>query len=184
VTSSLHGLSLEDYEVGKQFRTHSRTVTEADVVNFAGLSGDHNALHTDEEYAKTTPYETRIAHGMLGAAISSGLANRLGIFEGTVLALLHQTLDYRRPLLIGDTVHMEMVVTAIEKARNGRRGVVTFETNLVNQKGKVVIAGQWNLLIRSRASSDAGSRERRSATARARKRTGADVLSTARDKKP
>jgi acyl dehydratase len=149
--STLKGLALEDYEVGMQFRTHRRTITETDVVNFAGFSGDYNALHTDDEYARSTPYEGRIAHGMLGAAVSSGLANRLGIFEGTVLALLYQSLEYRRPILLGDTVHMEMVVSGIEPARNGRRGTVIFKTNLVNQRGKVVIAGQWNLLIRSRS---------------------------------
>ncbi|TDA68014.1 MAG: hypothetical protein D9V47_08885 [Clostridia bacterium] len=71
------GLYFEDFAPGQEFLTARRTVTETDIVNFAGLSGDFNPLHTDEEYAKTTPFGRRIAHGLLISSISSGLQNQL-----------------------------------------------------------------------------------------------------------
>lgn len=146
--NSMQGKTFDQFELGMEFRTSSRTVTEADVVAFAGLSGDYNAIHTDEEYARSTSYGTRIAHGMLGASISSGLANRLGIFERTVIALRHQAMQYKRPILFGDTVHLELVVTELKGNRRGGRGTVCFETKLINQEGKIVILGRWELLIR------------------------------------
>src|SRR5699024_9699013 len=83
------GLHYEDFNVGDVYTGPGRTITETDVVNFAGLSGDFNLIHTDEEYAKSnSPYETRIAHGLLGLSIASGLMTRIGIFEGTVIAFL------------------------------------------------------------------------------------------------
>jgi len=152
----IRGLTFDEYEVGMRFRTASRTITEGDVVNFAGFSGDYNAIHTDEEYAKSSPYRHRIAHGMLGAAVSSGLANRLGIFERTVIALRFQSMQYKRPIHIGDTVTMDLLVTRIKGNRHGSRGTVVFETRLVNQDGKTVIEGQWDLLIKG-SGADRGS---------------------------
>ena len=76
----------EDFEVGAETVTDSRTVTEADVVAFAGVSGDYNPLHVDVEFARTTPFGERIAHGLLGLAIASGLVSRTGAIEGTTLA--------------------------------------------------------------------------------------------------
>ncbi len=82
------GKTFNEFKVGDKFTTASRTITEADVVNFAGLSGDFNPLHTDEEFGKSTPFKGRVAHGMLSVAVATGLANQLGIFEGTTIALL------------------------------------------------------------------------------------------------
>src|SRR5437870_4163650 len=88
------GKYFDEFEIGASYTTASRTVTEADIVNFAGVSGDFNPLHTDESFARTTPFGTRIAHGMLVASIATGLANQSGLFEGTTIALLTQTLRY------------------------------------------------------------------------------------------
>ena len=142
------GLTIDQYRVGMKFRTASRTITEADVVNFAGFSGDYNAIHTDEETARRTPFRGRIAHGMLGSAISSGLAARLGIFEGAVIALKFQSMEYRRPIRVGDTIAMDMLVTDVQANRDGSRGTVVFKTQCRNQHDKMVIRGQWELLIR------------------------------------
>ena len=169
----IRGLTFGEYEVGMRFRTASRTITEADVVNFAGLSGDYNAIHTDEEYAKESPYRHRIAHGMLGAAVSSGLANRLGIFEQTVIALRFQSMQYKRPIHIGDTVTMDLLVTRIKGNRHGSRGTVVFETRLVNQHGKTVIEGQWDLLIKGAASSESPGGESSEAEASQKERRAA-----------
>ncbi|MEK7440306.1 MAG: MaoC/PaaZ C-terminal domain-containing protein, partial [Chloroflexota bacterium] len=104
--SKSRGLTFDQFNVGDSFTSQSRTVTEADVVSFAGLSGDFNPLHTDEEFARTTPFGTRIAHGMLVAAMATGMSNWTGVFEGTTLALMEQVIQYKAPTKFGDTVHL------------------------------------------------------------------------------
>ena len=88
------GLYFDEFEIGDQCISQGRTVTESDVVAFAGLSGDFNPLHTDLEFCKRSQFGERIAHGMLVASIATGLANWTGIFEGTTLALLEQVIRY------------------------------------------------------------------------------------------
>lgn len=142
------GLTFDQFELGQTFTTASRTVTEADVVAFAGLSGDFNPLHTDETFARTTPFGGRIAHGMLGAAIATGLANQLGIFEGTTIALISQTLRYTAAIRFGDTIHLELKVAEKKETSRPDRGVITFEATLVNQEDRPVIEGQWVVMLR------------------------------------
>lgn len=148
MTYRMRGLTFDQFELGQTFSTASRTVTEADVVAFAGLSGDFNPLHTDETFARTTPFGGRIAHGMLGAAIATGLANQLGVFEGTTLALLTQTIRYTGVIRFGDTIHLELKVAEKKETSRPDRGVVTFDTAVVNQDEKTVIEGQWVLMMR------------------------------------
>ena len=92
------GKLFSEFEIGQTFTSGRRTITEADVVMFAGLSGDYNPLHTDKVFAEKTPFKQRIAHGMLVASISTGLAQTLGVFEGTTLALMEQTFQYKAPV--------------------------------------------------------------------------------------
>ena len=84
--STQRGMWFEEFEAGQQVITPARTITESDIVSFAGLSGDYNQIHTDAEFARTTPFGQRVAHGILGLAIASGLAMRTGVLEGTVIA--------------------------------------------------------------------------------------------------
>ena len=92
------GLYLEEFEIGKVIKSQGRTITEADIVNFAGISGDWNPLHTDEEFAKANAFGKRIAHGALGVAIATGLSNLTGVFEGTTIAFMEMTVKYKAPL--------------------------------------------------------------------------------------
>jgi acyl dehydratase len=147
----LRGLTFDEFELGQTFTTASRTVTEADVAGFAGLSGDFNPLHTDETFARTTPFGGRIAHGMLGAAIATGLANQLGVFEGTTIALMTQTIRYTGAIRFGDTIHLELKVAEKKETSKPDRGVVTFDTAVVNQDEKTLIEGQWVLMMRRSA---------------------------------
>lgn len=142
------GLTFEAFAPGRCFVTAARTVTEADVVNFAGLSGDFNPLHTDATCAAATPFGERIAHGMLVAAIATGLANQLGVFEGTTLALLEQQIQYRGPVRLGDTVRLALTVADQRALSKPDRGLVVLDTAVRNQRGEVVIDGQWRLMIR------------------------------------
>jgi acyl dehydratase len=99
-------LYFEDFQVGQRFTTPARTVTEADIANFAGVSGDFNPIHTDAEFARSTPFGERIAHGLLVLSMLTGLRQRSGHFEGTIVAWL-EIRNYRflKPVFIGDTVH-------------------------------------------------------------------------------
>ena len=140
----------EEMEPGLEVRTPSRTVTEHDVVAFAGLSGDYNPLHTDAEFARTTPFGERIAHGLLGLSMATGLAARLGILEGTVLAFLGLDWKFRKPVMFGDTVHAILKVDGAKAMPSMGGGVVSFNVRLLNQDDEVVQRGSWSILVRSR----------------------------------
>jgi acyl dehydratase len=142
------GRTFDQFELDEVITTARRTITEADIVNFAGLSGDFNPLHTDEEFAKETPFGTRIAHGMLVASIATGLANQLGVFEGTTIALMEQTVRYRGAVLPGDTIHLELRVADKKETSKPDRGVITFAAAVKNQRDEAVIEGEWVLLMR------------------------------------
>jgi acyl dehydratase len=142
------GLTFDQFNAGDVFVCQARTVTEADTVNFAGVSGDYNPLHTDEEFGKATPMGGRIAHGVLVLAIATGQANQLGVFEGTTIALMQQTIKYVGPVKFGDTVHLEIKVAEKKESSKPDRGVVTFDATVLNQNGKPVIDGQWVCLMK------------------------------------
>jgi acyl dehydratase len=141
------GRTFDDFESGEEIMSASRTITEADVVNFAGLSGDFNPLHTDETFAASTPFKTRIAHGMLSMAVATGLANQLGIFEGTTLALLSQTIKYTGAVKFGDTIRLKLKVGEKKESSKPDRGIITFENQILNQNDEVVVETQWVLMM-------------------------------------
>jgi len=143
-----HGLWFDQFEEGATFVSPGRTVTEADVVGFAGISGDFNPLHTDATFAAGTPFGERIAHGMLIASMATGMANWTGVFEGTTLALMEQVLQYKGPVRFGDTVHLKLTVAEKKATSKPDRGVVVFQTQVVNQKDQPVIEGRWTLMMR------------------------------------
>ena len=141
-------LYFDDFYMGQKFVTKARTVTEEDVVNFAALSWDHNRLHTDAEYAAGTKYGQRIAHGLLGMIIHSGLAYQLT--EESILAFIQLTWQFKLPIYIGDTVHVEQVVKEMRESSKPDRGILTFEKEMFNQRGEVVQTGTTTILIAKR----------------------------------
>jgi acyl dehydratase len=145
------GLTFEQFETGAVFVSPARTVTEADVVHFAGLSGDFNPLHTDAVFAAGTPVGERIAHGMLVAAMATGMANWTGIFEGTTIALMEQVLQYKGVVKFGDTVHLRLTVAEKKETSKPDRGIVFFEAQVLNQDGRAVQEGRWTLMMRRAA---------------------------------
>jgi len=148
-------LYFEDVEIGTVHESPGRTITETDVVAFAALSGDWNRIHTDAEYAKTTPFGQRIAHGLLGIAIASGLAVRLGAFAETTIAMLGVEWRFRAPVFIGDTVHLRLRVVSKRRTARGARGLVERRLELVNQRGEVVQEGTISLLVKARSGEEA-----------------------------
>lgn len=145
-----HGLFFEDFSVGDAFTAPGRTVTDAEIALFAGLSGDFNPLHTDEEFAKTTPFGRRVAHGALGLSLAIGLASRLGLFDGTGLAFLGVEWSFRRPIFVGDTVHVRFTVREKRAAKKPGGGILVLATELVNQRGEIVQEGNRTYLVRTR----------------------------------
>lgn len=143
------GLFFDELEVGRSWTSPARTITEADLVMFAGMSGDYNPLHTDEEYSKGTQFGGRIFHGPGVFAIATGLESRLGIKEGTAIAFLGMTWNLKGAVHIGDTIHVEQTV-ASKKASKSKpdRGVVTFDVSVVNQNGEICHDGQWVVMFK------------------------------------
>ena len=144
------GLYFEDYHVGDAITSQGRTVTEADIVNFAALSGDWNPLHTNAETARATLHGERIAHGMLVLSIATGLADRLGFVAGTAIAFMGLDWQFRAAVKIGDTVRVRATVAELKPMRRLGGGNVTFKVQILNQEDKVVQRGTWTLLVKSR----------------------------------
>lgn len=145
------GMFFEEFEVGQKITTMGRTVTEGDVVSFAGLSGDYNQIHTDAAYAAGTPFAQRIAHGLCVMSIASGLVTLTGVMEGTVLAFREiQEWKFSKPVFFGDTVHVETEVIETKAFPRLGGGAVVIKLNVVNQKAEVVQSGRWSVLMLSR----------------------------------
>ena len=146
-TTSSRGMYFDEFEVGQSWDSPARTITEADVVAFAGLSGDFNPLHTDEEYARTTAFGGRIFHGPGVFAVATGLESRLGIKEGTAIAFLGMTWNLKAAVRIGDTIHVHQTVATTRPTSKGDRGIVTFDVEVLNQRGEVCQDGQWVVMF-------------------------------------
>ena len=145
------GMYFEDFALGQRIVTAGRTITEADIVTFAGLSGDFNQLHTDAEFAKNTPFGQRIAHGLLVTAVASGLAAQTGILEGTTIAFREiREWKFARPVFIGDTVHVVLEVTGLKPAPRLGGGVVDIKVSVRNQRDETVMRGVWAVIMASR----------------------------------
>ncbi|TDE01147.1 MaoC/PaaZ C-terminal domain-containing protein [Jiangella asiatica] len=140
---------LEDLAVGDEFTTPGRTVTEHDIVAFAGLTGDYAAIHTNEVHAAASIHGRRIAHGLLGLAFAQGLTWRASSAEGARLASLGwDEWRFLEPIFIGDTIHVRCRVTSTRRSRtNPSRGVVVEELAVVNQHGEVVQCGLHTTLV-------------------------------------
>lgn len=147
---NLSGKYFEELQVGQTFTTRGRTITEADIVNFAGVSGDYNPMHTDAEYAGQTQFGQRVAHGMLGLSVATGLAYATGFMEGTVLAFTGLEWKFRAPVVIGDTIRVELVVSKTRESKAAGGGFVTLEVKVLNQRDEVTQKGSWTVLIASR----------------------------------
>jgi 3-hydroxybutyryl-CoA dehydratase len=138
----LNGHDIEDLSVG-MVATFAKTITEADIVLFAGASGDNNAVHINEEFAQTTRFKGRIAHGMLSASvISAAIANKL---PGPGTIYLKQTLEFKAPVRAGDTVHATVTVRDLLREKK-----LVFLNTVCTVKGTVVIIGEALVKVGSR----------------------------------
>jgi acyl dehydratase len=139
----------DDIEVGEEYESPGRTVTESDIVLFAGLSGDYNVLHTDAEFMKQSPFGERIAHGLLGLSMQAGLFTRATQAYAT-LAFVGLRWRFKNPIKIGDTIRLRAKVASKRETSKPDRGLITVERTVLNQRGEVVQEGQTDLLVERR----------------------------------
>jgi 3-hydroxybutyryl-CoA dehydratase len=140
-----HSLAFEDLHVGQRWESRSRTITESDVVNFAGLTGDFDPLHVDHEYARNTPFGKPIAHGLLGLSLVAGLGSTYPAVH-TIAFVEVREWKFLRPAFFGDTVRVLNEV--VEKRSRGRRtGEITWRRRLINQNGAIVQEGLFVTLV-------------------------------------
>ncbi len=144
-------LYFEEFEAGQAITSVGRTITEADVVNFAGVTGDWSQIHTNAEYAGRHPFGQRVVHGLLGLSVASALVVRLGFIEDTVLAF-REIGDWKfsLPMFIGDTICVRATVVDTKPMRRLGGGLVTLKVEILNQDDKVVQRGTWGVLVKSR----------------------------------
>ena len=145
-----HGYYFDEFSLGDTAVSRGRTITEADIVNFAGLSGDFSQIHTNAEFARQSGFGQRIAHGLLGAAVASGLLAQLGLIEGTVMAFRQLTWKFSLPIFIADTIHVRTTVSELKAVGRLGGGLVTFDLEMINQENRVVQSGKWVVLIAAR----------------------------------
>ena len=151
IQNAQRGMWFEEFEIGQQIITPGRTITESDIVSFAGLSGDYNQIHTDAEFSSNTPFGKRVAHGLLVLSIASGLAMRTGVLEGTVIAFREiNNWKFSLPIYIGDTIHVELKIVEIKPFPRLGGGLIIIELSVKNQQNDVTMKGTWTALVASK----------------------------------
>jgi acyl dehydratase len=149
--SNPRGMYFEEFEVGQKFISAGRTVTESDIVTFAGLSGDFNQIHIDAEYSKASPAGQRVAHGLLGMSIASGLAVQTGVMEGTIIYFREvNEWKFVKPIFIGDTIHVELEVAETKALPRVGGGSLVIALSVKNQNDEINMKGTWTVLIASK----------------------------------
>ena len=145
------GLYFEEFSIGQKVTTVGRTIGESDIFGFAGLTGDFNQIHTDAAFAAKTQFGQRIAHGLLGLSIATGLIMRTGLLEGTVLAFREiNEWKFVKPFFIGDTLSAELEVTETKALPRIGGGSMTATVTVKNQNGEICQKGSLNLLVLSK----------------------------------
>jgi acyl dehydratase len=147
------GLYFEDIQVGQKLVTRGRTITESDLVQFAGLTGDYNPMHTDAEYMKKSQFGQRIAHGMLCLSYAVGQAYQLGFMERTVVAFRGLEMKFSLPVFIGDTLRTELTIKEMKAMPRLSAGTVDLDVRITNQEGKTVQSGTWQVMMALRPTS-------------------------------
>jgi len=144
------GLYFEQFEIGMSITSPGRTIAEADILTFAGISGDFNSIHTDAVHAASTSFGARVAHGLLGLSIASGLAIRTGVLEGTIMAF-REIVEWKfsLPVFIGDTIHISIEVVEKKAIPRLGGGALTLAVDVLNQENASVMRGKWQVLIQS-----------------------------------
>jgi len=150
------GKYFEEFEIGDTFVTPRRTITETDLIQFAGMSGDYNPIHTDHVYAADSPYGQPVVYGLLVLSVVTGLTARLGIFDGTIIAMLGiDDWKFAGPVYVGDTIHVRMTIISKRETSRPDRGIMVRGYEVLNQRDEVVQTGSMTLMIQRQERVDA-----------------------------
>lgn len=147
----MHSRYFEDFQVGEQFTSTGRTVTEADLTLFNMLSGDWNPIHADVEFAAKTRFGQRLVHGAFGIALLTGFMHQMGVFETTAVAMMNlKEWTFKAPILIGQTLRLQMAIAELDPGQSARVGRLGRHLQLRDQHDQVVQEGFSDLLILKR----------------------------------
>lgn len=141
------GKTFDELNVGDEITTIGRTITETDVVNFAGISGDFHPEHMNEEYAKKSPLAGRIVHGLLTTAIATGMVNQTGITEGTTIAVLEMKERFIKAVRFGDTINSVFRIIKKKETKKPDRGIITAELKVLNQRHETVLEAEIVIML-------------------------------------
>ena len=144
---------LEDFREGDERWSPGRTITEADVMAFAGLSGDYNPAHTDHEFARKGAFGKPIAHGLLALIVSAGLADRDGGLDGTAIAMLGVSWKFLKPVFFGDTIRLKLTVAGARRTSRPDRGIIVRSVAVYNQHDEIVQEGAFTTMVKARPAS-------------------------------
>lgn len=150
LTRRPRGRYFEEFEVGQSLMTAGRTITESDIVSFAGLSGDYNQLHVDAVYAAAGEFGERVAHGLLIVSVATGLIVQTGLMEGTVLAFRQLDWKFSLPVMIGETIRAMVEISEVKALPRLGGGSIVAKVSVLNQDDRVVQRGNMVLLVRSK----------------------------------
>jgi len=140
----------EDFNIGDEFISPQRTITETDISIFAGLTADYNPLHTNDIFARKTVFGTRIAHGLLGASIAVGLWCRLGLVDGTALAFLETSWKFKNAIKLGDTIVNNISIEEKRLTKSADKGILFLIFNVKNQDETIVQEGKMTLMVKAK----------------------------------
>ena len=142
----------EEFKVGQRYHTHGKTISEGVVAVMVGLGGLSSPIFNDEEYAKNTPFGTRLVPGRLTLFFMGGLEEELGLFDETVIALVGiDEVRFKAPLKAGDTIHVELEIIETKETGKPDRGIVVHRSKCLNQKGEVVLESKITHLMRRKS---------------------------------
>ncbi len=145
------GLWFDEFEPGQQVETDGRTLTEADIINFASLSGDFSPVHVDAEFSRKGPFGQRVAHGLLVVSLVSGLLIQTGLLDGTLSAFREiSRWKFKQPVFIGDTIRVVFLIEEVRPLKGRKDGLVTIGLRVKNQRDQIVMMGQWVTLVLGR----------------------------------
>ena len=151
------GLWFDEYKPGQSLETPGRTISEADIVNFAGLSGDINPIHMDADYARITEFGQRVAHGLLVVSIASGLVMRTGVLDGTIGAFREIVKwKFRTPVFIGDTIRVVLEILDTKPLKGNSAGLVMMGLGVKNQDDVLVMSGKLAVLVQGKPDNNKG----------------------------
>ena len=146
--NSLRDRMFDDIEVGDEIITEPRKVTEADVVEFARLTGDDHPEHMDEAYGRESIYGERIAHGLLIIGIVTGQVNRTGMLEILTIGVLDMNIRFLKAVKFNDTVHTLASITGKRATKRLDRGIIKIGARAFNQKDELVLEAEWTVMVK------------------------------------